>query len=121
MVTFLVKSMQHKRLKMVETIYQKMLKMILQHNTRYPRIVHSATYYKDNSVKFDRDILNITQKFNSSSSTIIRHPSKELFVTNTRIVNYMLNEIGVSSINSNTITLNKLSILDNDFNELSNS
>ena len=91
-----------------------------RHNRCYHRILSDAIYCKDNTVKFDRFILNKIHKFNSSSSAIIRHPSKEnVYVTNTRIVNYRLNEIGDSSISSDVITINKVSILDNDFNELS--
>jgi hypothetical protein len=61
-----------------------------------------------------------TEIFNSSSSSIIKHPLKtQKYIMNTRFVNYKLNPIGKSDIgDKKCISINKISIIDNRFNEL---
>ena len=56
--------------------------------------------------------------FNSSSSSIIKHPFlKDKFILNTRLVNYYLKSNGKSVNNyKKTITFNAILILDNFFN-----
>jgi hypothetical protein len=74
-------------------------------------IIKNALFYKNLSSKLN--------KFNSSSSSIIKHPQIENnYLMNTRFVNYNLNDIGIAiNNNNNCTTINKISILNSYFNE----
>jgi hypothetical protein len=83
------------------------------------KIIKNALFYKNLSFDFLKSIDNKNIFFNSSSSTIIKHPDfNDKYVVNTRLINYKLDSIGKSNINSNCITINKISILDKFYNEI---
>ena len=77
-------------------------------------IITNCIFYKN----FSFDTVINKKKFNSSSSSITKHPFfKDKFILNIRLVNYYLNPDG-SSVNNykKTITYNYIFILDNFFN-----
>jgi len=88
-------------------------------NSFQKNIIKYSVFYKNLSNKFNLNIIN-TNTFNSSSSSIIKHPTIEKsFLMNTRFVNYSLDSIGRSDINNKKcITVNKISLLDQSFNEI---
>lgn len=77
-------------------------------------IINNCFFYKNLSCKFK---LN-KQLFNSSSSSIIKHPFvPDRYIINMRIINYKLNILGYSNLNNKKcITLNKICVLDKYFN-----
>jgi hypothetical protein len=80
-------------------------------------IICNCLFYKDLSEKF---LLKSKIKFNSSSSTIIKHPNFiDKYILNTRIINYKLDSIGKSNNSGKCITINKIFILDKLFNKIS--
>ena len=77
-------------------------------------VTNNCIFYKN----FSFDTIIKKKMFNSSSSSIIRHPFlKDKFILNTRLVNYHLKSDG-SSVNNykKTITYNCIFILNNFFN-----
>ena len=82
-------------------------------------LINNCLFYKDFSFKIEK-ILNSQNIFNSSSSCIIKTPKLENnYIMNTRIVNYRLDFIGKTNNSDKCITINKVSMLDNLFNEIS--
>jgi hypothetical protein len=81
-------------------------------------LISNCLFYKDFSFNFK--ITNYSKnKFNSSSASIIKHPNLEnKFIMNTRIVNYALDTMGKSNSKDKCISINKVSIIDNFFNEV---
>lgn len=78
-------------------------------------LINKCLFYKDFSFNFKK-----INKFNSSSASIIKHPTFEnQFIMNTRIVNYALDDMGKSNNENKCISINKITILDNFFNEIS--
>lgn len=77
-------------------------------------VIDNCLFYKNLSFQFNFS----KQKFNSSSTSIIRYPSSTInrYIINTRIVNYRLNNIGKSNFSEKCITINKISVLDKFFN-----
>ena len=76
-------------------------------------LINNCIFYKDFSFKFYKTF------FNSSSPCIIKSSNlKNKYIMNTRIVNYKLDSIGKSNNYNKCITINKISILDNFFNEV---
>lgn len=91
----------------------------------YTSLIKNSIYLKNFSFVFykkfksNNTIKNIPSFFNSSSSTIIKHPIIDnRYILNIRCVNYNLNLLGGSSIKHNDICLtsNVIIILDAKFN-----
>jgi hypothetical protein len=88
----------------------------------YPLVINSLLF-KNLSFKYKNQfaLLNkkISDTFNSSSSTIIKHPSfEDRYILNIRCVNYKLNIVGHSSIVSNNdicFTSNCIIVLNSKF------
>ena len=94
------------------------LKMKEYYNKINKNIIRNMLFYKN--LSFNATFSNINNKnFYSSSSSIINHPNdSDMYVINTRVVNYYLDVMGKSNNNENCITVNKISVLDNYFNEV---
>jgi hypothetical protein len=80
-------------------------------------IIRNMLFYKN--LSFNIKFSNINKIFYSSSPSIIKHPYKsDMFVINTRVINYYLDVMGKSNNNGKCITVNKISVLDKFFNEV---
>ena len=83
-------------------------------------IILNSLFYKNLSFQFSQKIDLTPIFFNSSSASIIKHPNiKDTFIINTRIVNYSLDKMGKSNSSGKCVTINKMSIIDKFFNEVS--
>ena len=83
-------------------------------------IILNSLFYKNLSFQFSQKIDLTPISFNSSSASIIKHPNiKDTFIINTRIVNYSLDKMGKTNSSGKCITLNKITICDKFFNEVS--
>jgi hypothetical protein len=75
---------------------------------------------KNISFSFKHNIDNKLNLFNSSSSSITKCPNdSDIFIMNTRIVNYYLDKVGKSSNDGKCVTINRVTILDKFLNVLS--
>jgi hypothetical protein len=78
-------------------------------------------WYTNNTIfrkTFSSNNIFYNQLFNSSSSTITKYPSDEdQYIVNTRLINYKLDNMGKSNLtNKKCISINKIDILDKNFN-----
>ena len=82
--------------------------------SKFKKISNMSIFYKDISIFFKQ----YNQILNSSSSSIIKNSlDSEQYIINTRIVNYKLDNEGKSDIGyKKCITINKIDILDKNFN-----
>ena len=93
---------------------------IIRNSFKYIKLnIHkNCLIYKNLSHNFKKFIEKKNTYFNSSSSSIIKHPTiTDSFLMNIRYVNYTLDVNGRSNIgNNNGITINRICVLDKFFN-----
>jgi len=118
---------------MIYTVIQKYIRKIPNINIANKSIffknISSSFTHKINNISDSYNTLTIFKKssilflFNSSSSSIIKHPNDEnLFIINTRFTNYILNKIGQNSnsgVKTMCITINRIATMDKSFNTMS--
>jgi hypothetical protein len=93
-----------------------------QERIKQGALIQNTLFYKNLSF----NIQNNKHVYNSSSASIIKNPfNVDQFIINTRTVNYMLDPMGKQHHIGNFIggcvgvTINKITVTDSDFNELS--
>ena len=107
---------------LLSIISKKKIKKHLDNIILYP-LVNNILFFKNLSFKYKKNFTGLTKKtpniFNSSSSTIIKHPYfEDRYILNIRCVNYNLNLLGCSSITTNIdicFTSNIIIILNSNF------